>query len=97
MDVLYMILRLPLGVLYFTIATILLILSLSLLVAPFAQLFVSFPIIHAFGVGYSLPFWAFPFLWMAGALDLLLLLYISRGVGNLHARMAKSMLARPGY
>lgn len=96
MTILYMILQLPLGVVYFTVATILLSLSTAFLVTPFAQLLVTFPIVHLLGMSYYLPFWAFPFFWLAGALDLLLLMHIARGIGRLHARMAKSMLARPG-
>lgn len=96
LTILYMILRLPLGIIYFVVATILLTMALGLLVAPFAQLFFDYPVVHILDTSYYLPLWAFPFLWMAGALDLLILIHIARAVGRWHAKMAKSMLARPG-
>ena len=68
---------------------------LGLLVGPFVQLLFAYPIIHIFGVNYYLPLWLVPFLWMAGAFDLLVLMHLARAVGRWHARMAKSMLARP--
>ena len=90
-----MVLRLPLGIVYFVVATMLLSIALGLLVAPFAQLFVPYPIIHFFGTEYYLPLWAFPFLWMAGAFDLLVLMHVARAIGRMHAKLAKSMLASP--
>lgn len=95
LTIFYMILRLPLGVIYFTAAAILLSLALGLLVAPFAQIFVPYPILNFFGTGYYLPLWAFPFLWLAGAFDLLLLIHLARAIGRWHAGLAKTMLVRP--
>ncbi|MCZ6506469.1 MAG: sensor domain-containing protein [Acidobacteria bacterium] len=96
LTILYMILCLPLGVLYFTVATVFLTFALSLMLTPFVQLFVDFPIIQIFDTRYFVPFWIFPFLWLGGAFDLLVLMHLARGVGHWHARLAKSMLARPG-
>lgn len=96
LTILYMILRLPLGIVYFVVVVTFLAFALSFTVAPFAQLFLDYPIIEAFGNRYYLPFWAFPLLWLAGALDLLLVMHLARGVGRLHAQLAKAMLARPG-
>ena len=96
LTILYMILRLPLGIGYFVVTTLLLVLALGLLVGSFAQLFIAYPLIHFFERSYYLPLWAIPFLWMAAAFDLLILMHLARAVGRWHARMAKSMLARPG-
>ena len=96
MTILYMLLRLPLGIVYFVVTTFLLVLALALLVAPFAQLFFAYPIVHILDQSYYLPLWAFPILWMAGAFDLLLLAHLVRATGRAHAKMAKAMLARPG-
>ena len=96
LTIFYMIFRLPLGILYFVVAVVFLIFALSLIVAPFAQLFLPWPIVHFFGNDYYLPFWVLPIFWLGGAFDLLLLMHIARFVGRGHARMAKAMLARPG-
>lgn len=95
LTILYMILRLPLGIFYFVVATLLLVLAMGLLVAPWAQLFFAYPIVHIMGTSYYLPLWAFPFLWLAGAFDLWLLMHLARAIGRWHAKMAKAMLARP--
>ena len=96
LTILYMILRLPLGIVYFVVVITLLSFAFSFTVGPFAQLFFDYPMIQAFGNSYYLPFWAFPGLWLLGALTLLLLMHVARGLGRLHAQLAKAMLARPG-
>jgi len=96
LTILYMVLRLPLGVFYFVIAVVFLSFALSLIAAPFVQLFFDYPIVNFFGESYFMPFWFFPLFWIAGAFDLLILMHIARGIGRFHATMAKSMLARPG-
>lgn len=96
LTILYMVLRLPLGIVYFVVATLFLSIALGLLVAPFVQVFVAFPIVTILETSYFLPVWAFPFLWMAAALDLLVLMHVARAVGRWHGRLAKTMLARPG-
>lgn len=96
LTILYMVLRLPLGVVYFTVTAVFLVFALGLLVAPIAQLFLSVPIIHVLGSEYYLPLWFLPLLWLGGALDLLVMMHLARAVGRWHAKMAKAMLARPG-
>jgi hypothetical protein len=96
LTILYMVVRLPLGVVYFTVAAVFLIFALSLLVAPIAQLLLPYPIVHVFGSDYYLPFWFLPLLWLGGVFDLLVLMHLARAVGRWHAKLAKAMLARPG-
>jgi len=96
LTILYMLLRLPLGVLYFTLTVIFLTIALTLMAAPFAQLFFAFPLVQIFGNSYYLSFWLLPLLWLGGAFDLLLMMHLARGVGRWHGRMAKGLLARPG-
>ena len=97
LTILYMVLCLPLGILYFTIATVFLSLALTLPLAPFAQLLFDYPIVQIFDNKYFLPLWSFPFLGVAGGIAMLMIMHIARGVGRWHAWLAKSMLARPGY
>ncbi|MDH3626184.1 MAG: sensor domain-containing protein [Acidobacteriota bacterium] len=96
LTIFYMLLCLPLGIIYFTIATVALSLTLSFIVAPFVQLFVDYPIIQVFDKHYYLPFWSFPLFWLGGASMLLALMHLARGIGHLHASLAKSMLVKPG-
>jgi len=96
LTILYMILRLPLGIIYCVVAVVFLTIALSVLLTPFIQLFLDYPIISMFGMRYYVPLWIMPFFWLAGAFDLLLLMHLSRAAGRWHAAMAKSMLARPG-
>lgn len=96
LTILYMIVRLPLGIIYFTVAAVFLVFALSLIVAPIAQLILPFPILHVMGSEFYLPFWLLPLLWLGGVFDLLVLMHLARAVGRWHAKMAKAMLARPG-
>jgi len=94
--ILYMVVRLPLGIFYFVGATVLSTFALALIVAPFAQMFIDYPILQVFDTRYYLPLWTFPLLWLAGAFDLYVLMVVARAIGRFHAKLAKSMLARPG-
>ncbi|MDX1502906.1 MAG: sensor domain-containing protein [Thermoanaerobaculia bacterium] len=96
LTILYMILRMPLGIVYFTLATVLLSIALSLMAAPFVQLFLDFPLITIMSTRYYLPLWLLPVFLLAGVFDLLVLMHAARAIGRFHAGMAKSMLARPG-
>jgi len=96
LTILYMLLRMPLGVIYFFIATVFLVFAMTLIAAPFVQLVLDYPIVQIFGARYFVPFWILPIFWLGGVFDLLVLMHLARFIGRLHARLAKSMLARPG-
>ena len=96
LTIFYMLLCLPLGIIYFTTATVALSMALSFIVAPFIQLFLDYPIIQLFDERYYVPIWSFPLFWLGGASILLVLMHIARGVGHWHSGLAKSLLARPG-
>jgi len=96
LTIFYMLLCLPLGIIYFTTATVSLTMALSLMLTPFAQLFLDYPIIQLFDTRYYVPLWSFPLFWLGGASILLVLMHLARGIGHWHASLAKSMLARPG-
>jgi hypothetical protein len=92
----YMILKLPLGVLSFAVFTIILSLTLGLALAPLAQLVTGLPLAHFGSWRVDLPWYvAFPVFWLAAAFDLLVGLHLARGLGRLQARFAKAMLVRP--
>ncbi|MGV8959505.1 MAG: sensor domain-containing protein [Stenotrophomonas sp.] len=93
---LYFLLMLPLGIVYFTVATTLLSLSLGLVFAPLGHL------IHGdlFGIwvsGHNL-FNSAPWLWPVfvaiGVMLLFVTLHLARGIGKVHGMMAKHLLVR---
>jgi len=93
----YMVLMLPLGILYFCIVTVGMALALGFIVAPF---------LHVFGYGdgivmrdgsevlWSAPVWAMPLVFVGGVLLLFAMLHIARGIGHLHGQLAKHLLVK---
>ncbi|MDY0956990.1 sensor domain-containing protein [Stenotrophomonas rhizophila] len=94
LTLLYFVLMLPLGIVYFTIAVTLLSISLSFIWAPVAALFTGeIPGIYIEGEQ-MLSMWATPLLAVAGVLLLFVTLHLARGIGRLHGMMAKHLLVR---
>src|ERR1700720_1664748 len=92
---LYMVLKLPLGVFSFVLFTVLMSISLALLAAPITQLFFDEPLIHTYSNHYLyVPPWGFPLFWLAGLLDLLLVMHLARALGRAYGAIAKAMLVR---
>jgi hypothetical protein len=91
----YMILMLPLGIVYFTIAVTGLAVGFGLIGTPFGdwardQTFFW----HGAEYTWSIPTWAMPIAVVAGLLVLLLMLHLIRWIGRGHAAFAKRMLVR---
>jgi hypothetical protein len=88
----YMLLMLPLGILYFSAVVALLSLSLGLVVGAVAHL------LQALGLGvwvsihYGPPGWTAPFAAVFGVLLFFATLHLLRGIGRLHGAIAKTML-----
>ena len=92
--ILYLLLALPLGVLYFTLFAIVLTLTLGLFVGPLAGfLFNHLSLIQSDGLRLDLPIWlSVPLLWIAAAFDLFVALHLARGIGRLQGKLAKALL-----
>jgi hypothetical protein len=88
----YMLVMLPLGVIYFTVAVTFLSLGLAFVVAPFIQWIWGYPMIHLDGYAYYLDWWTVPFSWALGILVITGTLHLARLVGRLHGGLAKSLL-----
>ncbi len=92
----YMLLMLPLGVIYFSIITIGMALSLGFIAAPFLALF-GLPggiIIHdGTDLLATSPFWS-PVVFIAGVLLLFGMLHIAKAIGHLHGQLAKHLLVQ---
>lgn len=89
---LYLLLQLPLGVLYISVILTLFFFSIGSIMVPIVQWAFGFPTYQINGVGYYLPVWQLLFIQLIGFIVLTLSLHLSRGIGQLHGRMAKSML-----
>ncbi len=95
---LYFVLMLPLGILYFTLAVTLLSVSLLFMAAPLLVLFGNI------GGGFWIDdwqiaselawWWQLPLLFVAGFLLLFATLHLIRGIGRLHGQLAKHLLVK---
>src|SRR5690554_2346327 len=92
---LYMLLMLPLGILYFTAAVTLVSVGVSFLLSPLALL----PGIHLnvwiFGIDVPADApWLLPLVAAIGALLLFVTLHVARGIGRVHGLLAKHLLVK---
>lgn len=92
---LYMLLRLPLGIVYFVTAVVLFSLSLGLIASPIAHL-VGYPmqIFNDGGPVFVMPFWLEPIVCALGIALLFATLHLARGIGRMHGLLAKHMLVK---
>lgn len=94
----YMLLMLPLGIIYFCIFTIGTSFALGLIATPFVYMFSDDDAIQFVNNGnqiWSAPIWSLPLLFACGVLLLFVMLHIARGIGNLHGQLAKKLLVKP--
>ncbi len=92
--VLYMILQMPLGIIYFTVFITLFAVSLGLIFKPVLELVWGIPSFVIGDYGYYTPVWLFPFTVIGGILLLFATMHLAKYTGKLHGLMAKSMLVR---
>jgi len=95
LTLLYFVLMLPLGIVYFTIATTLLSVALGFIWSPVAALFSQADV--GLYINSSVPVvgeWVTVPLAMVGVLLLFGTLHLARGIGKLHGMMAKHLLVR---
>ncbi|WP_407351063.1 sensor domain-containing protein [Luteimonas sp. R10] len=102
---LYMLLMLPLGIAYFTVAVTMISVSVSFVAAPvLVWLGIAEAAIDVSGwqvlyidhdmIGTSLEPWALPLLFVCGVLLLFVTLHLARGLGRLHGLLAKHLLVK---
>ncbi len=90
----YLLLMLPLGILYFSVGICMVVISFAFIAAPFAQL------VHLFGVpdlGMQIDGWFVPWpatvpLAIIGVLMLAVFLHAARGLGAVHGELARALL-----
>jgi uncharacterized membrane protein len=89
---LYMVLQLPLGIIYFTIIVTALALSAAVTALPIVQVVIGQPIIRDLNYGYLIQPWAMPLVMALGILGFFVTLWIAKGIGFAHGHWAKTML-----
>ena len=91
---LYLLLMLPLGIVYFTFAVTAISVSLSIVALPFARFFWDGPTISLGALDYQPQLWTAPIALAIGVLLVVLTLHAARGIGSLHAQLAKHLLVK---
>ena len=90
----YMVLQLPLGIVYFTVAVTGLAVAMWMIVLPFVQLGLGHTYFNYGANEFLFALWALPLLVIGGALLLTIWMHLIRGLGRVHAAYAKGMLVR---
>ena len=90
--VVYFLLQLPLGVIYFSLIVTLFSLSVALVAAPLVQSIAGFPIVTVGVMRYYLPAWSMPIFLLIGFLIWTLTMHLGRLIGQWHGRYAKTFL-----
>ncbi len=94
---LYMVLQLPLGIVYFTVSVTGLATGLALMCTPFVQLATGHTYVEFGSVNeLSFSWWLMPLVVVGGALLVLVTLNLIRLAGRAHGAYAKAMLVRGG-
>jgi putative sensor protein/HAAS domain-containing protein len=91
---LYMVLKLPLGIIYFVFAIVGLAFSLSLTIAPITKATIGIGILNINGMAIAPPLWALPFTFGIGVVLLCLTLHMARGIGKMQGQLAKHFLVK---
>lgn len=90
--VVYMILQLPLGVLYFTIFVCLISTSLGLMVSPILEIVFDEPLIRLGAMAYYIPTWQMPLVVAGGFILFLASMHLAKLIGRAHGSFAKTLL-----
>ena len=91
-SILYMVLQMPLGIVYFTLNVVLITLALAFMATPFIQVIWGIPVITLETGRYFLPYWSLIPISLGSFLLLTVYMHVVRGIGSLHGRFAKWML-----
>jgi uncharacterized membrane protein len=90
----YMLLMLPIGILYFTFAITAIAVTFGIAAMPIAQAYSDVGVLSFGFYDYYVPLWATPITMLVGALMIVIILHIARGVGSVHAQLAKHLLVK---
>jgi uncharacterized membrane protein len=93
-SLIYMLLQMPLGIIYFSVFVALIATSLWLVFKPVSELVFNAPSFIIGDYGYFTPAWALPFAVIGGVLLLTATMHLFKYVGKAHGTWAKIMLVR---
>jgi hypothetical protein len=88
----YMVLQLPVGIIYFTVATVLIAISLGFIAQPVLQLVFNLPMAQIGDTSYYTPGILMPVVVVGGILLLVITMHLAKSVGRMHGALAKAML-----
>lgn len=92
--ILYMMLQMPLGVIYFTVFVTMLSLGLAGIAAPVLKYGFDIPFAQINDTSYHIPAVLMPFVVLVGVLWILLTMHLAKFLGCLHGAYAKALLVR---
>jgi hypothetical protein len=90
----YMVVQLPLGILYFTIFTTFLVLGIGGIAQPVLQYGFGLPYANIDGWELYYPVWLSPVCVLVGVLWIIITMHLAKIVGRFHGTLAKSLLVR---
>lgn len=90
----YMLLMLPIGILYFTFAVTALSFSFAIAAMPIAQAYSEHGLLSLGFVDFYVPLWTTPVTLAIGLVLVVITLHVARGVGAVHAQLAKHLLVK---
>jgi uncharacterized membrane protein len=90
----YMLIQLPLGVLYFTVFITFIVLGIAGILQPVIQYGFGFPYAHFDGYDLYIPWWLSPLWVFVGVLWIVVTMHLAKVVGRMHGTLAKSLLVR---
>lgn len=91
-SMLYMLLQMPLGIIYFTLIVTGISLSATSIAAPFVQTLTNHPVMRTMNYDYWIEPWSMPLFVVGGALGLFVVMWAVKGIGHLHGLYAKALL-----
>jgi hypothetical protein len=91
-SLIYFLLQMPLGVIYFSLIVTLFSLSLALMAVPLVQSITEFPLLSIGTMRYYVSSWSTPLFLLAGFLIWTVTMHLGRFIGQLHGRYAKALL-----
>ncbi len=93
-SIVYMIIQLPLGIIYFSVFITLIAISLSGIAGPILQLGYDIPVVNINGASYYLDGWMLFLVVIAGILLATATMHFAKYVGRMHGALAKALLVR---
>ena len=90
--IVYMLLMLPLGTLYFTVFVTMIAFGLSGVAYPILSYYIDLPMFNFNSFAFYPPDWMYPLIVMVGVLWIILTMHLAKAIGMAHGRFAKALL-----